>query len=63
LPVTQILILRQFEIWLKPELGFAIGAVRVNMHARFFTRKEEEPEASLAKNGRTQGSLVVEFSI
>jgi hypothetical protein len=40
LPV-QIVIVGKFNLGLQPKLGLTLPTVRMNMNARFFTRKEE----------------------
>jgi hypothetical protein len=47
-------ILREFDLWFKPELRFAICADDVNVHAGFFPRKEKEPISSFSMDGRRQ---------
>src|SRR5690242_10549101 len=41
---------------------FAVCAMHVDMHARFLAREEKEPESSLAKDRRTQGSRPAVYS-
>ena len=45
LAVAQTVILRQFDLRLKPELGFAVRAVHVYVKAGFFGRKRSHPPA------------------
>jgi hypothetical protein len=54
LAVVQAIILRQFNLGLKPELGFAVCVMNVHMGSGFLARKEEEAESVLAKDRRAQ---------
>ena len=42
-------ILRHFDEWLKPELGFAIGAMHMNVHARLLAREKVEAITGLSE--------------
>jgi hypothetical protein len=53
LAFIQTMILRQLDGRLNPELGFAVGAGHVHVHAGFLPREEKEPETSVAENRRT----------
>jgi hypothetical protein len=55
LAVVQAVILRQFNLRLKPELRFAIRVVYMHVKPGFLTREEKEPESVLAKDCRAQG--------
>ena len=55
LTVVQAVILRQFDLRLKPELRFPISAMHVHVEPGFLAREEEEPESVLAKDRRAQG--------
>jgi hypothetical protein len=57
LRTVQTVILRQFYRWLKPELRLPVTAVYVHVSTWFLSRKEVEPEATFAQNGRTHLSL------
>ena len=54
LAVVQTVILRQFNLRLKPELRFPVRVVHVDVKAGFLTREEKEPESVLAKDSRAQ---------
>ena len=54
LAVVQAIILRQFNLRLKPELRFALGMVHMNVQSGFLTREEKEPEPILTKDRRAQ---------
>jgi len=54
LAVVQAIILRQFNLRLKPELRFAVRVVHVHVEPGFLARKEKEPESVLAKDRRAQ---------
>jgi hypothetical protein len=41
---------RQVNRGLQPELGFAIGVRDMDVNARFFSRKEEQAERTVANN-------------
>jgi hypothetical protein len=56
LAVVQAVILRQFNLRLKPELRFAVGVV-LHVKPGFLAREEEEPESILAKDRRAQGAI------
>jgi hypothetical protein len=58
LAVVQPVILRQFDLRLKPELRLSVCAMHVDMRARFLAREEKEPESILAKDRRTQGLVL-----
>jgi len=58
LAVVQAVILRQFDLRLKPELRLSVCAMHMDMHARFLAREEKEPESILAKDRRTQGLVL-----
>jgi len=49
LAVAQTVILRQFDLRLKPELGFAVRAVHVYVKAGFFAREEKKRKPSSRK--------------
>jgi len=55
LAVAQAVILRQFNLRLKPEFGFPISVMDMYVEAGFFAREEKEPESTLAKDCRAQG--------
>ena len=57
LAVVQPVILRQFDLWLKPEFRFAICVMHVHVEPGFLARKEKEPESVFAKDRRAQGLL------
>jgi hypothetical protein len=57
LAVVQAVILRQFNLRLKPELRFPVRVVHVDVKAGFLAREEKEPESVLAKDCRAQGLL------
>ncbi len=52
LSLVHAVIVRQLDSRLKPIFGFTVRALHVDMHARFFTREEIEPETTFTKNGR-----------
>jgi len=37
LTITQAVILREFDVWIKPKLRFPIGPMNMHMHPSFFT--------------------------
>ena len=51
LDLRQMVILRQFYIRFKPILRFAVLRSNMDVHSRFFQRKEEKPVTVLSKNG------------
>jgi hypothetical protein len=55
LAVVQAVILRQFNLRLKPEFGFPISVMDMYVEAGFLAREEKEPESTLAKDCRAQG--------
>jgi len=55
LAVVQPVILRQFDLRLKPEFRFPVGVVHVHVEPGLLSREEKEPESILAKDCRTQG--------
>ncbi len=55
LAVAQVVILRQFDRRLSPELRFAVGVMHVDVEAGFLAGKEEEAKAVLAEDGWAQG--------
>ena len=57
LAVVQAVILRQFNLRLKPELRFAVRVVHMYVKAGFLAREEKEPESVLAKDRWAQGLL------
>ena len=54
LAVAQPVILRQFDLRLKPELRFAVCVMYVHVEPGFLARKEEESEPILAKDRRAR---------
>jgi hypothetical protein len=54
--LRQTMILCQFDGRFKPELALAIRRADMNVHARFFQRKEEESVASFSEYGWSHGS-------
>src|SRR5687768_12497693 len=50
LAAVQAMILRQFNLRLKPELRFAVSVVHMNVQSGFLTREEKEPETILPKD-------------
>lgn len=59
LAVAQAVILRQFDLRLKPELGFAVCAVHVYVKAGLLAGEEEKAEAVLTEDGGTHGLFVL----
>jgi hypothetical protein len=57
LAVVQAIILRQFNLRLKPKLCFAVSVMHMNVQSGLLTREEKEPEAILAKDRWAQGLL------
>jgi len=55
LAVVQPIILRQFNLRLKPEFRFPVGVVHVHVEPGLLSREEKEPESVLAKNCRAHG--------
>ena len=55
LAVVQAIILRQFDLRLKPEFRFPAGVVHMDVEPGLFAREEKEPESVLAKDCRAQG--------
>jgi len=53
--VVQSVILRQFDLRLKPEFRFPVRVVYMNVESGFLARKEEESEATLAEDCWAQG--------
>jgi len=51
--LTQTVILRLSDHRLKPELGFAVWTLHVNVHAGLFPREKAKSKAPVAKYGRT----------
>ena len=58
LAVVQAVILRQFNLRLKPELRFAVGVVHMHVKPRFLAREEKEPESTFAKDCRAQAPFL-----
>jgi hypothetical protein len=52
--INQTVILRQLDGGFEPTLGFAVGALYMHMHARFFAGEKLKPEAIFTQNGRAQ---------
>ena len=55
LTVVQAVILRQFNLRLKPELRFPVSMMHMHVKPGFLAREEKEPESVLAKDRRAQG--------
>ncbi len=55
LAVVQPVILRQFDLRLKPELRFPVCVMHMHVEPRFLAGEEKEPESILAKDCRAQG--------
>jgi len=51
LPLGQAVIVRQLDFGFKPEFGFAICALHMDMHSRLLAREEVEAKAILAEDG------------
>jgi len=56
LSAPQTIIIWQVNLSFKPELGFTVAPMDMNLHSRLFAGKEEEPKARLAKYFRTHAS-------
>jgi len=54
LAVVQGVILRQFDLGLKPELCLSVGAMHVHMKPGFLAGEEKEPETIFAQDCRAQ---------
>jgi hypothetical protein len=52
LPITQTVVLCQFNGGFKPKLGLAVRTLYMHMHPRFFAREEVKPETVFPMNGR-----------
>ena len=55
LAVVQAVILRQFDLRLKPEFRFPVRVMNVHVEPGLLAREEKEPESVLAKDCRAQG--------
>ena len=55
LAVVQAVILRQFNLRLKPELRFPVSMMHMHVKSGFLAREEKESESVLAKDRRAQG--------
>jgi hypothetical protein len=47
--IRQSIILRYFDGWLNPELGFAVARNHMYVHSRFFSGEKEKPKLSITK--------------
>jgi len=54
LAVVQAVILRQFNLRLKPVFRFSVSMMHVHVEPRLLAREEKEPKSALAKDCRTQ---------
>jgi hypothetical protein len=58
LSLSNPLILRHFDAWLKPHLDFTFGRFDVNVHSILFPRVEVKPIGSITKNSWTHDLIV-----
>lgn len=58
LALAQSEVPRNFDLWLHPELGLALGSDCMNVKPRFLTREEEEPKTGRSEDRRTHEKSV-----
>jgi hypothetical protein len=58
---SKTIILRQRNRWLKPKLGFPVGALHVDVHSGLFAGEKVKPKWPDAKNSGTHGVIVPRF--
>jgi hypothetical protein len=55
---SEAIVLRQLNVWLKPELRFSFNVVDMHMGTEFLPREKEEPKTLLAEDRRAHEDIL-----